>query len=48
MLGMAVVSEIDESASSWLVMALFAAAVFVAGLAVFVKLRDDKRSRQFR
>ena len=37
MLGMAVASEIGESASSWLVMVLFAAAVFVAGLALFVK-----------
>jgi hypothetical protein len=40
-----VASEIGESASSWLVLLLIAAAVFVAGLALLMKLRDDKRDR---
>jgi hypothetical protein len=40
-----VASEIGESASSWLVLLLIAAAVFVAGLALLVKLRDNRRGR---
>jgi hypothetical protein len=42
---MDVASEIGESASPWLVLVLIAVAVFVAGLALFVKLRDDRRGR---
>jgi hypothetical protein len=40
-----VASEFGESASSWLFLLLIAAAVFVAGVALFVKLRDDRRGR---
>ena len=42
-----IASEIGESASLWLVLVLLASAVLVAGLALFVKLRDDRRGRQF-
>jgi hypothetical protein len=42
---MGVASEIGESVSSWLVLVLITTAVFVAGLALFVKLRDDRRGR---
>jgi hypothetical protein len=47
-MGVEVASEVGEAASPWLVLCLLAAAVLVAGFALFLKLRDDRRSRHFR
>ena len=41
---MQVASELGESASPWMVLVLIVAAVVVAGLALFVKLRDDRQA----
>jgi hypothetical protein len=34
--------EVPDTAGGWLVLVLMVAAVLIAGLAVFVKLRDDR------